>query len=406
MLDRADEIRLLIRKYLAGELSAEEKVEFDSWLSASEENQKLLDSFADETLFDNMLKKYFESARLAEAMPVPDVYQDKPGMVVEIKKKNTSALKRWVAASILVLIVFSVFYNQVDDGKKEELQQPANQVVINQSEIMPANGSAILMLDNGSKILLSSQYNGTVATDGGKKIVKQGGQLSYEGKSTGAARNTLFTAKGNVMNLTLADGSKVSLNAESSIQYPTEFNGSDRVVEVTGEVRFKVVEDVHKPFRVFVKTSLGRAMEVEVLGTDFNVNAYGDKTSMLTTLLKGKIKISGYSNNDSTILKPGQQARIDKSGKLKLLDSVNMDAVMAWNERNFFYFKDDDVRTIMRQLSRWYDISVKNEEDLPKQTFSGLVNRELALSKVLGMLEVGIGDVRFVIKGKEVEVIP
>src|SRR5688500_12177408 len=304
MLDRADKIRLLIRKYLAGDLSAEEKVEFDSWLSTSAENQKLLDSFTDETLFDNMLKKYFESARLAEAMPVPDVCQDKPGTVVDIKKKNTSSVISWVAASILVLIGFSVFYNQIDDGKKEELPQPANQVVINQSEIMPANGSAILMLDNGSTILLDSRNNGTIATDGGKRIVKQGEQLSYEGKSTAVARNTLFTTKGNVMNLTLADGSKVSLNAESSIQYPTEFNGSDRVVEVTGVVRFKVAEDVHKPFRVFVKTSLGRAMEVEVLGTDFNVNAYGDKTSMLTTLLKGKIKVSGYANNDSTILKP------------------------------------------------------------------------------------------------------
>lgn len=404
MLDRADNIRLLIRKYLAGDLSVEEQKEFDAWLSASSENQKLLESFTNDMLFDKLLRDYYESAKVAEDLPVPDVYVNKPAMVVQIKKKNTSSFKWWVAASIVVLFVISFFYYQTDGGKKEELPEPANQVVTNQPEILPANGSAILMLDNGRRIVLNSLNNGTVDTAGGKKIIMQDGQLSYKGISTRVTRNTLFTTKGNVIKLTLADGSKVLLNAESSIQYPTEFNGSDRVVEITGEVYFEIAKDAHKPFKVFAQTSSWRKPEVKVLGTHFNVNTYGDETSMVTTLLEGKIKISGYANNDSTVLKPGQQARIDKSGKREVLDNVNMDVVMAWKEQNFFYFQDDDVKSIMKQLQRWYDISVKNEDDLPEGTFSGPVRRAYTLRQALDALEDGMSGVKFVIKGREVEV--
>jgi transmembrane sensor len=404
MLERADKIRLLIRKYLAGDLSVEEQKELDAWLSASGENQKLLESFTDDIQFEKQLRDYLRSDSVVENMQVPDVYDDEAGMVVKVQRKNTSGVKWRVAASIVLLMGLSFFLSRVNDGKKEELSKPVDQVVTSQPEIMPANGSAILMLGNGSKILLNSPDNGMVATEAGKKIIKHDGQLTYEGKSTGVARNTLFTAKGNKITLTLADGSKAWLNAESSIQYPTEFIGNDRVVEVTGEVYFKVAKDALKPFRVFVLTSSGRT-EVQVLGTHFNINAYGDETSMVTTLLEGKIKVSGFTNNISTILKPGQQARIDKSGTLKVLDSVNTDAVMAWVERNIFYFKDNDVRSIMKQLSRWYDISVKNEGDLPERTFSGPVNKNLTLRQVLDMLEEGIDGVKFVIKGKEVEVI-
>jgi transmembrane sensor len=401
MLDRADKIRLLIRKYLAGDLSVEEQKEFDAWLSASEQNQKLLESFTNDILFDRLLKDYFESARVAENLEVPDVYQGEAGMVVKIKKP---VLVKWiVAASILFLIAVSVFYNLVNSGKKDELSESTNQLEKKQPEIMPANGSAILVLDGERQVVLDSIESGTVTVEGGKEIVKQDGQLSYQGKSSRVVYNKLITTKGNVISLTLADGSKVWLNAKSSIRYRTEFDGDDRVVDVTGEAYFQVAKDAAKPFKVRIPIASADTIEVKVLGTHFNVNAYSDETSMRTTLLEGKIKISRYINNDSMVLEPGQQARIENSGELKVVDSVDMEAVVAWKQ-NVFDFNGDDVKTIMRQLARWYDISVKYEGDIPWRTFTGKIGRNLTLKEVLKVLEGGISGIKFVIKEREVVV--
>lgn len=247
------------------------------------------------------------------------------------------------------------------------------------ADVKPGGNNAMLILGDGSEISLDSAGNGTLAQQGNTRITKSAnGQLLYNntGKPSAAATlNTLKTPLGGQYKLTLSDGTLVWLNAGSSITYPTSFSGGTRQVSVTGESYFEVAPDANTPFRVKVNN-----IHVEVLGTHFNINAYEDESSVKTTLLEGAVKVA--AGGHERLLAPGQQARIAPGTAIQVVDNVNISESVAWKE-GYFSFDNADIQTVMRQLSRWYNIEVKYEGAIPQRVFTGEIGRSLTLTQVL-----------------------
>ncbi|SEW53075.1 FecR family protein [Chitinophaga arvensicola] len=278
----------------------------------------------------------------------------------------------WAAAAAVILLAAGVYYIA---PKK---QQPPVIAAAPVKDIAPGGNRAILTLSDGSQIPLDSAGNGVLAQQGGTRITKlSNGQLAYNGAGTKDDQvlyNTMSTPLGGQYKLILPDGTTVWLNAGSSISYPTAFTGTERSVSVTGEAYFEVAKNDKMPFRVKAGNTT-----IEVLGTDFNVNAYKDEASINTTLLQGAVRVS--AQQQVQILKPGQQARVN-GNTLQVINHVDINEVMAW-KKGFFSFNDADLPTVMRQLSRWYNVQVTYEGGIPERVFTGEIGRDLTLSQVL-----------------------
>jgi hypothetical protein len=267
------------------------------------------------------------------------------------------------------------------------------------NDIAPPNTvNAVLTLSNGQKIILDDTGNGIVAMQGAVNVIKTAdGQIAYKGASNNIEYNTLNNPRGSkVIRLALADGSRVWLNAASSLKYPTAFFGNERKVHVTGEAYFEVTKNAAMPFKVEAK-----GMEVEVLGTHFNISSYDDELSSRTTLLEGSVKIN--QGNTTNFLRPGQQAKLNKDGEIKIINDADVDEAVAWKE-NKFQFAWADIHDVMRQIARWYDVSVDYKGSVSSH-FGGTIPREVNLSQALKMLEL-TGELKFEIEGKHVMVMP
>ncbi len=293
-------------------------------------------------------------------------------------------------------------------------------------DIAPGKDGAILTLADGSQVILDSLGNGVIATQNGSQAVIKNGELVYDitGEAGGEiVYNTMSTPKGRQFNLSLPDGTKVWLNAASSIRYPTVFTGKERKVEVNGEAYFEVARNMKMPFRVNVNNKA----EVEVLGTHFNVNGYPNESAINTTLLEGSVRVNrttikpdqqaqGRVNDQPPVvspdrsavtLKPGQQAQIDNQlvgqQEIRIVSNVDIEKVMAW-KNGLFNFEDLGLEQVMRQLERWYDIEVVFEKDIPNIRFWGKMTKDVSLSGLLIGLE-GSG-VHFKVEGRKLIVLP
>jgi ferric-dicitrate binding protein FerR (iron transport regulator) len=258
--------------------------------------------------------------------------------------------------------------------------------------------------------------NGTIATEGSTVVKKrEDGQLEYQTANSpltidhSPSYNTLSTPAGGQYFLELPDGSKVWLNAASSIRYPTAFNNKERLVELTGEAYFDIKKNQNIPFRVHFtspsKDGGDREGMIEVMGTQFNVNAYHDESTIRATLLEGKIKM--VSDKQTAILKPGQQAQIKNTslgnGQIRVSDDVDTEEAIAW-KNGLFYFDNVDIQAIMRQLARWYKVQVVYKGKIPARRFAGQVSRNSNLSQVLKILE--LSKIHFTVEGDVVTVLP
>ena len=197
--------------------------------------------------------------------------------------------------------------------------------------------------------------------------------------------------------MTLPDGTQVWLNAASSIRYPTAFTGSARKVELAGEAYFEVAQNAKMPFIVQVQHA-----EVHVLGTHFDVMAYKEEEMLKATLLEGSIRFTSGSN--SNILKPGQQSRLMPDGRVSVENDVNLDEVVAW-KNGVFHFESAGIESVMRQLSRWYDVEVVYQRPPGSGSFHADMPKNTNLSMALKALEL-TGKVHFQIEGKKVIVLP
>jgi ferric-dicitrate binding protein FerR (iron transport regulator) len=236
---------------------------------------------------------------------------------------------------------------------------------------------------------------------GNTKIIKSAnGHIAYNKTLTSTSTpiyNTMTTPRGGKYDLELSDGTRVWLNASSSITYPIAFSGTERRVTVTGEAYFEVAKNKDMPFKINVDGQ----EEVQVLGTHFNIMAYSDEPLIKTTLLEGSVKI--VKNKTTGMLKPGQQAQMTTDGKLSVTDDADINAVMAWKNGQTL-FVNEDIKTIMRRASRWYDVDIEYQGGVPARLFTGGISRESNLSVLLKVLE--LNKIHFKAAGKKLIVTP
>lgn len=293
-----------------------------------------------------------------------------------VKKRAYFMQRYWWAAACALFMVSGAYYYHLSTSVHPTAIVATSPV----KDIAPGGNRAMLTLSDGSQIPLDSAGNGVLAQQGNTRITKlSNGQLAYNesgGREDKVLYNTMSTPLGGQYKLILPDGTAVWLNAGSSIYYPTAFTGQERKVTITGEVYFEVAKNEKMPFLVKANN-----ITIAVLGTHFNINAYKDEASTNTTLTEGAVKIIAHQQQQT--LTPGQQARVGTTGQsIQVVDHVDLSQVLAWKE-GFFSFNDADLPTVMRQLSRWYNVDVKYEGDIPQRVFSGEIGRNLSLSQVL-----------------------
>jgi transmembrane sensor len=316
-----------------------------------------------------------------QASPITPMYQP---------QKYTGAFKLAAAAAILLAIALPATYFLLN-------RQPAATPVVATSQpaaVTSASHKAVLTLANGEKIVLDEKGMQQLAQQGNSNILNKNGQLVYEktnGEATTPLYNTLTTAAGETYPLVLADGSRIWLNASSSIRFPATFAGHERKIELTGEAYFEIAHDAHKPFRIQVKQ-----MTVNVLGTHFNINSYADEATINTTLLEGAVKIN--SDKGSIQLAPGEQSQVSPNGNLKRVTGINTSEIVAWKE-GYFQFESADLTTVLRQFSHWYDVEIVYEGKVKPRKFFGMISRNSSLVNVLKMLNAN--DVSYRIEGKK-----
>lgn len=320
-----------------------------------------------------------------------------------IKGRNSSPfqLSNWMGRAAIFLVLISslgsyfLFIRQSTPHTISSQQPPTS------SPIKPGGDRAILTLANGETVILDSTHNGLISTQGEIKIEKlNNGQLAYRingqlyPSPNTIIYNTISTPRGGQYKVTLSDGSRIWLNAESSIRFPVAFTATQRKVEITGEVYFEVARDSARPFIVKSPDS-----EVEVLGTHFNLNAYDDEGVTRTTLLQGKIKVTAQNNLASQqTLAPGQQS-IQEKEKIRVVNNADTEAATAWiNGR--FQFKSADLRSILRQIGRWYDVEVEYVGNVNLH-FTGQLTRNEEVTKVFEKLEL-TGEVKFKTEGRKI----
>ena len=313
------------------------------------------------------------------------------------------------AAAVMLFISIAAFYflHQRNDSITAQTQNAAQQI----KDIPPGTNNAILTLDNGTRIVLDSAADGTLAQQGNIKVLKMNGQIAYDKAGNADLQaapiyNTITTARGNQYMVVLADGTKVWLNAASSIRFPFYFKGNERRVVITGEAYFEVAKDITRPFRVEFNNQSGEKGEIEVLGTHFNVNAYPDEEDIKTTLLEGSVKVS--KGNERVLIVPGEQVCVSSnppsgSKSITLKKDVVLSQVVAWKD-GFFVFDNSDIKMIMRQVARWYDVEVIFEGNMLPESFTGKVSRNVPLSKFLKMLE--LNEVHVKTEGRKIIITP
>jgi len=306
-----------------------------------------------------------------------------------IKKKRV-----WFAAAAVLAMSISILGLYLAIGHKTIDDNVAT--LSPEKDILPGKNKAVLTLANGTKVLLNDSLKGLVAKEGNVSLVKESGELSYVSADKSAAAisyNTVATPRGGMYELILADGTKVWLDAASTLKYPASFVGNERKVELTGEAYFEVTHNKKMPFRVVTNE-----MTVEVLGTHFNVSAYADEAAIKTTLIEGSVKVS--ANNATETLVPGRMASYQHASFS--VSDANVEEELAW-KNGYFIFNKAGVAAIMRQISRWYDVDVSYEGAVPENVFVGQIKREETLVGVLKILE--LSGMHFRIEGKKVIVL-
>ena len=387
-MDKA-QFLLLIDKYLAGNASAEEDQRLYDFFNSFQENQG------------------WDEGELGVKQQLEDKMLARLQLAVARSNKNNAAKVTKFYTYRNMAAAIAIFMLACGGGLYYWLQKPVKQHAIANNkppivhDILPGKNKATLTLANGAVIELNSAKVGVVDNKGNAVVKKvKEGELLYEANQATAqqaqlAYNLITTPRGGQYQVVLPDGSKVWLDAASSLKFPTVFTGADRVVELTGQAYFEVAKNAAKPFKVKVNN-----LEVRVLGTHFNIMAYSNEATIKTTLLEGSVRLT--SGNVTDVLKPGQQGTLNQNGQIKVAD-VNADGAVAW-KNGYFDFNRDNIYGIMNQVSRWYDVNVTYEGKAPGDEFVGKIERNVKLSQLLHILE--LSHVHFSVEGKNITVKP
>lgn len=378
---------LLIQKYIDGTASPEEREQLLNWYR-SQQPETVEWPAATETeekqVYDRMLSNIDQQIDAAHQQPGP--------------------FSKWyyVAAAAAIFMAGSfATLRYLDKSRPEKVE-----VLSFKNDVKPGGNKAILKLADGSELVLDGATKTSFAHDKGLNIARiSEGQLAFdkqpENAGTGASKepkyNTISTPKGGQYRIILPDGTKVWLNAISSIRFPGYFSAGERRVEITGEAYFEVSKNKQMPFRV-----ISGQQALEVLGTKFNINAYANEPQITTTLAEGSIRLNRINASQSSILQPGQQAQL-KTGNSRLeakIVTADLDEVLAW-KNNAFVFNDMPITEIMQQIERWYDVELVYSGAKPDLRFTGIIPRNSNLSTFLKVLEAS-GGLKFGIEHKKV----
>jgi len=387
----------LIFKYLQNNLNEDEDVTLQKWINSDPLNRELFDKIAEESYLKAKLKTYESYDKDVVWANIKEEIEKNTG-----KKKNKFKRIASIAAAVLIPFVIGAYFIYNSDKSDNE------ELIVENTEIIPGSQKAILTLENGEQIVLDENRNELLISDKTFKILNEDKTLKYESDKfnnndfPGIIYNTLKTPKGGEYALQLSDGTKIWLNADSKLTYPALFMGNTRVVTIEGEAYFDVSEDASKPF--IVKT---QDTEITVLGTEFNITAYSDDTQNLTTLTEGKIKvrnlIDSIGSTNQLELTPGQQAVFKKDSKTFNSRTVNTEVYTAWR-KGLFYFEYETLGNLMKRLGRWYDFETKyTSEELRTYHFSGTIKRYESFDEIIELLELTT-NISFKTEGKSVTV--
>lgn len=365
-----EQIKEWVILHLEGRLDEQSAQLLQDWIRASPANAQAVEEFLDEARLRDGVRQLYHSReriwqRLDEAIP------DQP---VQPVGRSYRMQWWWAAAAVFLLATGSYFFFKGAGGQRpaESLPQVA--------ALSPAGGNKVLLtLSDGSVISLDSAGNGALQ-QGNTTVKMLKGQLQYiAGNTLGvAAWNKLSIPRGVQYRVNLPDGSSVWLNAASTLRYPLAFTGTERRVQLTGEAYFDIAPRADQPFIVDAGNTA-----VQVLGTTFNINAYPEEQHLKTTLVSGAISVK--TAREEQVLQPGKMATVTAMGNC-IITTVDVNAVTAWKD-GYFRFDEDDLPAVMRQLERWYDITVKYEGNIPVRRFSGEIGRNTPLADVLEFLQ-------------------
>lgn len=379
-----DKLLKLAEKWRKGTITAEEKIQFNNWYNSFD---------------DTVFTAEEQGSRIDLEKSINEKIKDKLQLP---KRRNSIKIYSILAvAATLVLTSGILIYLSFNPSLSPE-KKPITQIA---SVIKPGGNKATLTLANGQKISLTDTSNGEIAEQSGIAITKTAdGQLVYTIKKSLAVSpanqttqfNTIETPVGGQYQINLPDGTKVWLNAASSLKYPTQFAAHQRQVELTGEGYFEVSKDKKRPFTVITDKQ-----QVQVLGTHFNVNAYKEEQATKTTLLEGRVKVSNASRQkqgNSKLLSPGEQSTLTQASFQ--VEKVDIESVIAW-KNGYFTFADEDLEVSMRKLSRWYNVDISYQGKFDNISFGGAISRSKSLAEVIQILEL-TRKVKFKIEGRRI----
>jgi transmembrane sensor len=381
----AKRIAYLINGYNLDNLTVSEHEELDDWVTASMRNQQLFEDLTDPA----NLKKWMRVMEKLDKQAALERIKSR----IESEKAPRFFLQRrfrlyWAAAAVFIGMIFIGVYLFEQSGSFRLSK------IAMKNDLLPGGKHAVLKLGNASIILLDTAKSGYILTGVGDiQITKDSSGLNYltSGKmNAGIVFNELTTPAGGEYEVRLSDGTRVWLNASSSLKYPEAFTDSVRKVELTGEGYFEVAKDPDHPFIVLKGNN-----EVRVLGTHFNVNAYTDNQETIVTLAEGSVKL-----NESVILKPGEQGSINQEGKIQT-SSADLETALAWKNGQFI-FKMTPMEQIMLQVSHWYNARIIYQGNVSEH-FNARIPREVPVSKLLHLLEA-TGQVHFKIEDRTITV--
>lgn len=386
-------ISYLLERELEGTLTADELRELEE-LKVHEDNELL------ERIMAELIAREANNPRYIsdEAEDVAFEKVISVDAIHEYSNSTSAAAPRihflrssWMQAAAVALLILATSAFFLFRKKSREVP-----VVAQQQNTQP-NNKATLTLADGATITLDSTGN-QVIRQGNVAVHQRNGQLQYtlEGNETRLNYNTLTVPRGTQYKLALPDGTMVWLNAASRLRYPTAFVGKERIVELEGQGYFEIAQHANQPFKV-----KANGVEVQVLGTHFDVMAYSDEGSINTTLLEGAVNI--VKDGQHQRLKPGQQAILDNNTNQLSVQQADIDMVSAWRT-DFFELDGTDLSTILRQLARWYDVEIVYKANVRSEVLSGRISRNLRLQDVLQAL--GGNEIQFRVEGKQVIVLP
>jgi transmembrane sensor len=380
----AKRIAFLINGSIRNKLTVAEHHELDEWVSSSMENQQLFEELTDP---DN-IKKWINWKEGLDSKAALERIKSR----LEFKQASRANQKSriWFYCTTAAAVIGAIFFLEYWFQKPAFIREP---IIASIHDLSPGGYHAILTLADGTNILLDTVNSGKIGASNDLQITKDSVELRYaisEKKNSVIAMDELSTPPGGEFQVRLSDGTKVWLNASSSLKYPEQFSDSVRVVELSGEAYFEVIKDAAHPFILSTGSN-----NVRVLGTHFNVNNYADNQETIVTLAEGSVKLNG-----SVILKPGEEGSIDHAGKIQT-GAADLESALAWKEGQFI-FKMTPLEQVMKQVSHWYNARIFYQDNITDH-FNARIPRDVPVSKLLHMLE-STGQVHFKIEDKTIKV--